>query len=152
MEFIREYLLSITAAALLCSVIRCMTGDKGLVPFLCGIFLILTVVRPLTDVSIVEQPWKRWNITEQADAAVAEGEDYAHAAMARHIKSQCEAYILDKAKAFGCDITATFTLNEDQTPAGCTIQGKLSRYEREQLSEILEIDLGIPREEQRWIP
>lgn len=152
MELIREYLLSVTAAVLLCSVIRSFAGEKGVVPFVCGIFLILTVIRPLTRISIYDRQWNPGDIMKQADIAVAEGEDYAQAAMARHIKSQCEAYILNKAKDFGCDILATFTLHDDLMPAGCVIQGTLSPYEKEQLSEFLERDMGIPREDQQWIP
>lgn len=152
MERIREYLISVTAAALLCGVIRSITGDKGLIQLICGIFLILTVIRPMADISIRELSFNNWNITQNARIAVSEGEDYADAAMARHIKEECEAYILDKAEAYDCSIAADFRLNKDLIPEGCTISGSYSAYAREQLADILERDLGIPREDQRWIP
>jgi hypothetical protein len=94
----------------------------------------------------------REEIMHNADHAVAEGEDYAHAAMTRHIKEQCEAYILDKAEAFATRISAQFTLDDEMVPVGCTIRGEVSSYVKEQLSQILQSDLGIPREAQRWNP
>ena len=152
MEHIREYLLSVTAAALLCSMIRCLTGKNGIVQMLCGIFLLLTMIRPISDISIRNLPWMNHGITEKAENAVAEGKDYADAAMTRFIKEQCTAYILDKANLFDSHICAEFTLSADHRPVECTIRGNVSFYAKEQLSEILETDLGIPREDQKWIP
>ena len=152
MEHIREYLVSVTAAALLCGVIRCFTGDKGIVPLLSGIFLVLTVIRPVSDISLDDLSWAGLEIMDDADYAVSEGEDYADAAMARHIKDRCEAYILDKAESFGIRISAEFTLNDEMMPAGCIIRGEVSSYARQQLSQILQSDLGVPREAQQWNP
>lgn len=152
MEHIREYLLSVTAVALIGGVIRSMTGDKGLVQLLCGIFLLLTVIRPVSDFSIRELPFDLRDLKQDAEAVVSDGEDYAQAAMERHIKEQCQAYILDKAKVYDSSVTADFILDDSLMPVGCIIRGELSAYAREQLSEFLENDLGISREAQQWVP
>jgi uncharacterized protein YgbK (DUF1537 family) len=152
MEHIREYLVSVTAAALLVGIIRCLAGNKGLIHLISGIFLLLTLIRPITEISLTDMTRLHEKIQNEAVRASDQGEDYAEAAMTRHIKEQCQAYILDKANAFGAQIHADFTLNAQMVPEACTIQGEVTSYAKQQLSKILQSDLGIPREAQQWIP
>ena len=155
MEHIREYLISVTSAALLCGILQTLAGQKSssaLLKLICGIFLSLTVIRPLADIRVEKFDFLTQQIRTDAESAVAEGADYAKQAMIRQIKEQSEAYILDKAAAFDCDITAEVTAEGDPPVIkACTIRGDLSAYAQTQLSRILEADLGIPEEDQRWI-
>ena len=156
MEHIREYLLSVTAAALVCGMIRSLAGEKGsiggLVRLLCGIFLSLTVIRPLADIRLQEFSFFADEILDDARSAAEEGTDYAYSAMARHIKESCEAYILDKALLYDAHITAEVEIGgETPVPVGCTIRGELSPYARQQLSRMLEDEIGIGEEDQHWI-
>ena len=152
MEHIREYLVSVTAAALLVGIRRCLAGKKGLIHLLSGIFLLLTLIRPITEISLRDMTRLHREIQNDAVRASDQGEDYAQAAMIRHIKEQCQAYILDKANALGAQIQAEFTLNAQMVPVGCTIRGQVTAYAKQQLRKILQSDLGIPREAQQWIP
>ena len=156
MEHIREYLISVTSAALLCGILQSLVGHKssssGILKLICGIFLALTVIRPLADIRLEEFDFLTGEIHAEADAAVAEGANYAKQAMVRQIKEQTQAYILDKAAAFDGNISADVQVEGDPPViVSCTIQGKLSAYAQTQLSRILEEDLGIPEEDQRWI-
>ncbi len=156
MESIREYLVSVTAAAMLCGIIKCLAGEKwsssGILPLICGIFMTLTVIRPLREIQLKDLALLTHQIQSDAQLAVTEGEDYAKRAMARHIKEQSEAYILDKAQAFNAQITVEVTVDGDtQVPVNCVIVGKFSTYAKQQLTRILENDLGIRREDQQWI-
>lgn len=157
MEHIREYLLSVTTAALLCGILQSLVGEKGssagILRLICGIFLSFTIVRPIADIQLGELAFLTYDIEKNASLAVQEGEDYAKAAMARLIKEQTEAYILDKARLYGADIDVVVTVSSDDPPVltGCIISGNLSAYAKQQLGHILKLDLGIPKEDQKWI-
>ena len=157
MVHIREYLLSVTAAALLCGILRSLAGEKGstggLLKLISGIFLALTVVRPLAGIQIREFTLLADEVLQEADAAAQEGADYAQRAMARHISQKTEAYILDKARLYGVQITAEVAVSDDQTPipVGCTIRGNISPYAKQQLTQWIAEELGIGKEDQQWI-
>ena len=156
MEHIREYLLSVTAAALLCGIIQSLIGGKGstasILRLVCGIFLSFTVIHPIADIQINEIAVFPSHIMTDAQYAVEEGEDYAKRAMARHIKEEAEAYILDKAQAMGAELSVDVGVSEDEIPVPfqVTITGQISPYTKGQLMKILEKDLGIPEENQQW--
>ncbi len=157
MEHIREYILSVTAAAMICSILRSIVGEKGsaagILKVISGLFLAFTMVRPLADIQINEFPSMFSEFSSDAGAAVEDGIDYAQSAKARRIKEQAEAYILDKASRFGAAITVEVLLHEETlVPVGCIVQGEVSPYTRRQLKQIMEADLGIREEDQQWIP
>ena len=157
MEHIREYLLSVTAAALVCGIVRSLTAGKGsiagIIRLICGIFLSLTVIMPVMDIDLRRMDFPAAGIMQEAGEAVSEGEDYAKRAMARLIKEQSEAYILDKARSYGLDISVEITVGNEDTPVpvASRIKGRISPYAKGQLAKILEYDLGIPEEDQKWI-
>lgn len=157
MEHIREYLISVTAAALLCGMIQTITGEKsssaGIVRLVCGIFLALTVIRPVAQIQLREFSLTTSEIMEQAQLAAGEGEDYAKRALSRHITEQTEAYILDKAKIYGAEISVEVTVEtvDQPVPAAVTITGKYSPYARTQLSALIASELNIREEDQTWI-
>ena len=66
------------------------------------------------------------------------------------IIDSCEAYILDKAKVLGGDITAEVSLNADLIPVFAVIHAE-DQSAKAQLQAILQEDLGIPMENQQWI-
>lgn len=158
MEGIREYLISVTAAALLCGILRSLTGEKGsvngLLRLVSGIFLALTVIRPVKELTLGEFSFLPSDLLTEARAASEEGADYAQRAMERLIKEQCEAYILDKAQALGADIQVDIRVSGDSTPVpiSSVVSGDLSPYAKSQLKQALETDLGIPEEDQQWTP
>ena len=67
------------------------------------------------------------------------------------IKSRVQAYILDKADSFGTSLEVEVILDQDHIPVSVELQGNISPYARAQLTEIIEEDLGIPKEHQLWI-
>lgn len=154
MTAIREYLLSVTAAAVLCSIVNSLaarTGTaSGAVKMLTGIVLALAVISPLMNISLDSVNTFADGVEAEADAVVASGENYAQEAMADIITTRVQAYILDKAKALGAQIEVTVQLDRSNMPAGATISGSVSPYARKALSEIIAQDLGIPTEAQIW--
>ena len=157
MESIREYLLSITAAALLCAIVSSLTGEKGsqagTVKLICGLFLCITVIRPVAQLHISDYADFTRDILEQGESATQEGEDYSRQALRRIIQAEAEAYIMDKASDYSAKLQANVTLSDTDPPVpeSCVLTGSVSPYVRQQLKKILETDLGIPEENQIWM-
>lgn len=153
MDGLREYAISIVAAALICSILSGVVPKgtaKELVRLLCGLFLAITVLRPLgrVDCNVLEE--YPFDFAQDAEAAAAVGEKMAEDAMQEIIKAETEAYILDKATALNAELSVEITVSEDRIPVCAELCGELSPYARTRLEAILETDLGITKENQVW--
>ncbi len=157
MEFIKQYLLSITAAAIICSLAISLIGKKGayaaVIKLICGLFLALTAFSPLTGIQITDFSSYLSDLTNSADSAVFAGQHTANEATATIIKSETEAYILDKASSMGLNIEVEVTVSDTSPPAPVCIRisGTISPYAKQQLRSIISSDLGIPEDKQTWI-
>lgn len=157
MEAIREYLMGVTAASIICACAKSLVGEKGasgkVVKLICGLFLAFTVVRPMTEIQISDFALMTYDVQMEAQAAVSTGEEFVQASLEDIIKAETEAYILDKARELDADIRVEVTVTSGAQPVPETvcINGKLSPYAKAQLKKLLEEDLGIPKEGQLWI-
>lgn len=153
MDAIKEYLLSVTAAALICGILNGLTNNKGsihkIIKLLCGFFLAASVIKPVVDVRIDDFYRFTQDLTVSSELAVTHGEEMAADEMKRIIKEKTEAYILDKAKALGAEIAVDVTL-QDYIPERVTIVGDVSPFVKSSLSESITEELNIPSEEQIW--
>ena len=156
MEGIREYLVSVTAAALLCGIIRSLAGEKGgsggLLGLICSIFLALTVIRPLKELDLKDISILPADLMAEAQSVSAQGAEYTREASEQIIKQRCEAYVLDKARELEAQIRVEIELSRegDPIPVSSRVTGELSPYAKGKLSRILKTDLGIPEEDQQW--
>ena len=153
MDAIKGYLLSITAAALICGIVNSLSGKGStgkLLKLLSGLFLAAAVIKPAVEVKLDNIYTFTDNLTVNSDIVVSQGENLAAEEMKRIIKEKTEAYILDKAKALGAEIAVEVTLH-DYTPVGVTIEGDVSPYVKKNLSANITQELDIPPEEQVWI-
>lgn len=157
MEEIRQYIFSITAASIICAMLTHLSSGKGktseLIKMLCGIFVILTVIRPVAQVRIDEFSEYGLSISADAREAVSEGEIYASNSISAIIKQETQAYILDKAAELNADITVDIVLSKDPQPVPkeVYIQGSVSPTAKNTLQEYISEDIGIPKECQIWI-
>ena len=153
----KEYLISVTAAAVICGCVMSLLGSKGTIgavgKLLCGIFLAVTVIRPVLEVELTEFEILSDQINQSSYIAVETGTRMVQAAMSDGIKTRMEAYILDKATALGADLEVDVILSEDAIPVPKEIQlrGTVSPYIKKLLAAWLETDLGINGEGQIWI-
>lgn len=88
---------------------------------------------------------------DDAEDAAAMGENLARDSMADIIKEETEAYILDKAADLHANLRVEVTIGEDNLPAAVTISGEASPYARRQIQAMIANDLGISKENQKWI-
>ena len=152
-----KYLLSVTAAALLASVVTSLLGDRStigaVVKMLSGIYLTLAILVPLCQLRLNEITDLKSELTTQAQQIAIVGQNAARDAMAESIIASTQTYILDKANSMGIRLTVEVELDDSPVPVPCSIRikGNISPYQKEKLSVIIQQDLGIPSEAQLWI-
>lgn len=156
MEAIRTYLLRVIAAAMICSIISALSGKSGLLPnlikLLSGVFLTLVLVNPLAHIQLSLPTGYVIQASDQADEIAFNAKLASKKDMSSIIKSQTEAYILDKAANLGVQVSVAVTLDDSDYPVPVSAQicGNLSPYAKRMLSDVLSRDLGIPAEDQKW--
>lgn len=153
MEGLRQYVISVAAAAILCGIVTGLFRNgmaKEIFKLVCGLFLAYTAVAPIAKWDFSELLDFRFYFEEDAAAAAALGEELALSSKLEIIKSQTEAYILDKANEMDADISAEVTVDDDGIPVAVALTGQASPYARSQIQTIIESDLGIAKENQQW--
>ena len=154
MESVGRYLVSVTAAAIISSVIEKLIPKSGaggaVIKMMCGIFMVLTAVSPWLKVQVYDLEAYARSFSEQAQAASDMGKDAAQEYRQSIIKEQVGTYILDKAATLDLDIAVKVTLDGQDAPCGVEISGAVPEEERLIMEQFLEEELGIGRSEQIW--
>lgn len=156
MEAVRQYLLSVTAAAIVCSIINRVIGKTGtyaaIVKLITGLFLVFTVISPFAKLQITDLPAYMDSLTVDADLVVMDGQQTARDAVREIIKAEAEAYILDKAATLDLTVEAEVIVSDTDIPQPCavTLRGSASPYAKQRLQQLIANDLGIPEEKQTW--
>lgn len=156
MRDLAEYIISVSAAAILCGILNSLMlkgAAKEILKLISGLFLAFCVISPVSNIRLPELTDVGETIKEDAESAVRAGEDKTSRELTDSISAQLAAYILDKAKTMGLELEAEVTLADDGTflPIGILLSGDASRESREQLTEDIAQDLGLPEEDIQWI-
>lgn len=156
MEWIRNYVLTLTAAGILCALVRSLAGKAGRsrgFSLACGAFLILAALGPLRrlPLPVAGESWKdlKYEISQEQSRTLEAIQRQTDAVIAEKTR----AYIEDKGKALGAELEVEVTLETKDglsIPAAVEIRGPYSPYIKAKLSHMLEEDLGIPEAAQRW--
>lgn len=154
-EFIKSWLLGVTCAAMVLALAESLAPEGG-VKRVCrlagGLVLLLAAVSPVAKLDTADLS----HITEEYRAA-AEGYSQALEEENRFlyesiIAENTAAYILDKAEALGAVCTVTVSVAPDRSGTPCpervTVRGSWTGAQRDELSRILETELGIPVQRQ----
>lgn len=153
---IREYLLSVIAAAVVCSILSAILPEKstysGILKLLAGLFMTITVISPIVKLEFRDINHYIDGLTVDGQAVAQEGEWMAREEAGAQIKKGLEAYILDKANSLKLNMTVEIVLNEegDLRPNQVLLKGAVSPYAKSVLSRYIANDLGIPEEQQKW--
>lgn len=153
----RSYILGIVAAAIVCGIIRSLIDEKTstgqIAKMLSGILMTLVVIAPLADISFSNIADYFEDISVDADCYSTDGKTDARIEVNKIIKANTEAYILDKAASMGLEIAVEVELNDgnDSIPCGVTISGAVSPYAKQVMGAYIADNLGISKENQRWI-
>ena len=156
MNAVKGYLLSITAAALLLSLLMSLIHNGKMHRLLCfvgSLLMVLAVIRPVVrlDAEDIELAIKNMELeTKLSQDDICSQNNQI---VADIIKEQCQTYILDKAAANGQDLTVEIIISEEGDypyPVSVVLYGDASQEERERLEKVIEQDIGIPPERQEW--
>ena len=137
MTFLRSWLLSVTACAVLVSIVQQLTDGgamKKIVRFVGGMVLMLAMLRPLLSLTF--------------DLPELDGGHYS--ALGDSIAAQTQAYIEDKASSLGLSVRAevqTALRDGVPFPDSVTLYGENSAA----LGAYIVQELGIAEENQLWI-
>lgn len=150
----KQYLFSLIICSFGFCVFAQIISDprrKELLHLVSGIVLAILILRPLSGINPGELIRFYLPTDTESVAYVKKGEKTATEARAEYIKTACEAYILETAKKLGADIRVEFSLNKELIPTSAIIRGDVDIGVQNRLQNILMIDLGIPKENQKWI-
>jgi stage III sporulation protein AF len=155
-EVFRNWLLGVTAAALLASVAGTLMPAgpvKKASKLICGLIILLAVVKPVLslDVEALAEYKVQWrNVNEEYAANINEVDKRLARVI---IEEETAAYILDKAADMDVRVTVTCRFFEDENwyPYSVEIAGSFTEDQKEKLTQVIENDLAIPRDRQSWV-
>ena len=153
MQQLGRYVLSLTAATILCSVVLSMFRDgtvRRILRIVCAIILTITALSPLTDYKIPDFSELSGCYLSEGKVIASMGEDLAGLEKRKCIQLQLEAYILDKANGMGANLRPEVTVDANGFPVEIRLQGQCSERIRQELTDMITNDLGIPKEDQKW--
>jgi hypothetical protein len=149
-----QYIIAVVSSAMISTIITTLIKADAhygvMVRLLCGVFMAITALSPLTNFSAdgIFEFWDSFQLDGQDWSS--DGSHQASSAKADIIKQQSEAYILEKAGELELQLEVAVTLNDDLIPDGITIHGNAAPTARKRLQNIIENDVGIRRENQIW--
>lgn len=155
MHALAEYIISVSAAAILCGILNSLMlkgAAKEIMKLVSGLFLAFCVISPVSDIRLPELTAVGEEIRSEAETAAEIGEAHTLKALADSISRQLEAYILDKAEEMGLHLDAEIFLGSEETflPERVVLSGEAAPGIQKQLIREIAEDLGIPEEDVQW--
>ena len=154
-EWIRSWILSLAGAALVCAAALRLAPEgrvKGVLRTMCAVAMTAAFFAPLLRPGALPDyaaALQRYHAAAEAltGSAAALGQELDR----DNIERRMEAYILDKAQSLGAALTdAQVALRWSTEGVWLPESAELTGPYSEALSALLEAELGIAREAQRW--
>lgn len=155
MDAIRQYVISVTSAAILCGVIKGLVRKgpaHGIIKMLCGTFLAFTFLKPITYLSF-DTLANPINIQiEEGSSAIEDGQKVSAEAMKEEISKRISEMLSRKAAEFGAEVLVEVTFSDGPMPVpiGLEITGAVTPYVKVQLRQYIRNELGISEEDLSW--
>lgn len=157
MDFLRDWLIGITTAAIILALADSLMPEgsvKRIGKFAGGLLLMLAILKPLLslDYEVLAGSLAnyRYEVQEYSTSLGIENERLKKII----IEDRTGAYIHDKAVDLGinCTVTVQCHMNENEQlyPALVTVYGDMTQGQREELMRIIEAEIAIPPEKQRY--
>lgn len=157
MERLGSYILSVTTASILLSILQSLLKKQSssaiLLKLVGGLYLAFTVISPIADIRLDGMFDVPLSFYTQGNTVAGYGHQTAQSHLESIIKDQCETYILDKALSYQAELDVEVTLSDDEIPVPCSVQlrGPVSPYARAEVEQWLIHEMGISKENQQWI-
>ncbi len=154
LSLLRSWILGLAGAAVFCAVMTeiCPRGPvKNVVKVLCGMVMAIALIAPLMKLDMSGYSMNMAKYRRKGEEIVAAGKEMTDSMSRTIIEEQCRAYILDKGAAMGAGLSdASVTLRWSDEglwyPVECELKGERS----EMLASLIESELGIAKENQKW--
>jgi len=151
---IYKYIFSVICAGILCGILAQLSDKQGsvsvLIRFLSGLFMTIVLISPLKEIDLSNLIPDNLTVSADADSIIEEGVIRTESSVQLVIKDTVEEYILDKAQKLGAQLSVEVTLDQNKLPVFVTVSGSVSPYAKRVLSEMMQDDLGICKEQQQW--
>lgn len=154
MDFLRGWLLSVTAAATILAAAQALMPEgavKRAARLTAGLIMILALVQPLVRMDYGDLYEL---VTALPTASAEELGDRAADPLRTVIEAELAAYVEGKAAELGCPCTVQVSCAVDGSgvpvPAQVRLRGSFPDGEREILAAWLDRELGLPREAQSY--
>ena len=157
MESIKQYLITVISAAMLCSLAITFAGNRGahskLIKLIAGLFVTICVISPTIKLQFEDISSYFASLYSDAAQYTSLGQEQYTESTAAIIKSKLETYILDKAAGMNAVITVQLTMSQDNTfmPESVQLSGSVAPYTKQRMEQVIANELGIPKEKQMWI-
>ena len=153
MEVLRTWLFGLTAVSLLLALAEALVSQEGIRRVLRltgGVLMIVVLLQPVVQIDLEDLSLSLEAHQQEVETLTEEYAQQQETQLSAGIEAELASYIWDKAQALGldCQVSVTVETGADGVPAprSVDITGEYS----EALSEIIEKDLGVPREQQNW--
>ena len=155
-ELIRNWLVGITGASMLLAIAESMVPEgngRKIVNLAGSLVLVLVAIGPIAnfDVGLLTEEMKMFESEVQnRSEELTVKEDFLYENI---IEEKTVTYILDKASELGiyCEASVSVAWDEDgPAPHSVVIKGSCDHDQYLALSELIEMELGIPRALQRF--
>lgn len=155
MTFLGNYGLSLICAAMICGLMGGLVREglfQKQLKLLCGLFLALTVVKPILQLELPEPDDLLGAIGAEADSAAARGTQLYRDSIRHGIQQELEAYIATRAEALGARLKVQVALSEESPPQleSVLLEGTVSADVKKDLQEMMEREMSLPKECQTW--
>ena len=156
-EFLRNWLLGITAAAIVLALADGLMPEgsvKRIGKIAGGLFLMLAILRPMlsVDYEILAGSMADYRYQVQQYSASVEIENERLKKII--IEDRTGAYIRDKAVELGidCSVTVECQMNEEDQyyPSSVILRGEMTQGQMQELTRVIESEIAIPAERQRF--
>lgn len=155
-SWMEQWLMGMACASLVLVVSGALVksgGGQKVCKLAGSLLLLLVTVGPILRMD--QQDWERvlqWDtqVMEEAEQGLEERNNLMYESF---IEEETEAYILDKADALGVHCQVEVVVQwEDEIPQpwSACVTGTWTQAQQEALAEVLEEDLGIPRQRQSF--
>lgn len=155
-SFIHTWTGSMIYTAALCAILIALTPEgkvKEIVKLMCGIAVTAAIISPIAKPDMTSYSSYLAKYRLEAEKITQSASEENKNLNRSYIEERCEAYILDKAESYGAVINSVKVRAEWSTegfwyPAWAELDSDAEA--KEKLSGIIEAELGIARDDQRW--
>lgn len=156
-QHLKEYLLAISAACLLYTVVMTMIPEgsiRKIAELVSGMMVILATLSPLVELDTSSISSAISQYTLRTDYVQREIEFGSRELMCQVIRKKCETYILDKAENMGVQLSVEVYLDDQAEvpyPTRVLLRGNWTIDEQAALRRCIAEDLGVPEDRQEWV-